>query len=92
MRLQRAKMLLHRGQELHELQPEGHILEPETDLRLQEEEVPRAGAHVTRAYQYTRWTDGSAHLWMGRRKRPGRGEGWSGLRYDLIEPVATETA
>lgn len=87
MRLRRAKMLLHRGRELHELQPEGRILEPETDLRLHEEEVPRAGAHVTRAYQYTRWTDGSAYLWMGRRKRPGRGEGWSGLRYDFIESV-----
>jgi hypothetical protein len=91
MRLLRARMLLHRGQELHALQPEGRILEPERDLRLQDEEVPRAGAHVTRNYHYARWIDGSAHLWMGRRKRPGRGEGWSGLRYDFIGSAADGT-
>jgi hypothetical protein len=50
-----------------------------------EEEVPREGVRVTRSYQYTRWTDGSTHLWMGRRKGVGRGEGSSGLRFDRLE-------
>ena len=36
------------------------------------------GAHVSRSFQHARWVDGSSHLWMSRRKRPGRGEGWSG--------------
>jgi hypothetical protein len=58
---------------------------PGRPLELYEEEVPREGVRVTRSYQYTRWTDGSTHLWMGRRKRVGRGEGSSGLRFDRLE-------
>jgi hypothetical protein len=66
-------------------QPQGRILKPGEDLLLCEEEVPREGARVTRAYQYARWTNGSTHLWIGRRKRPGRGEASSGLRFDSVE-------
>ena len=57
----------------------------ETNYILNESEIPRTGVRLTRAYQYTRWTDGSTHLWVGRRKRPGRGEGSSGLRFDAVE-------
>jgi hypothetical protein len=67
------------------IKPLGRILEPQRALTVNEEEVPRAGIRVTRAYQYARWIDGSAHLWVGRRKRPGRGEGSSGLRFDTVE-------
>ncbi len=67
--------------------PAGQILEPRRPLALNEEEVSRAGIRVTRAYQYARWADGSTHLWVGRRKQPGRGEGSSGLRFDTIEPT-----
>jgi hypothetical protein len=67
--------------------PLGRILEPyDAQTLIREEEVPRAGARVKRAYQYTRWVDGSTHLWIGRRKRVGRGEGSSGLRWDIAEP------
>ena len=66
-------------------QPQGLVLEPNRDLLLHDEEVPREGARVTRAYQYARWVDGSTHLWIGRRKQPGRGEGSSGLRFDIVE-------
>jgi hypothetical protein len=52
---------------------------------MHDEEVPREGARVTRAYQYARWVDGSTHLWSGRRKQPGRGEGSSGLQFDILE-------
>jgi hypothetical protein len=58
---------------------------------LHEEEVPRAGAQVTRNYQYARWTDGASHLWIGRRKRTGRGEGSSGLRFDAVAPMTERT-
>jgi hypothetical protein len=51
-------------------------------LRLAEEEVPRDGAVVTRRYQLARTLDGGTALWIGRRKRTGDGEGWSGLRFD----------
>jgi hypothetical protein len=67
--------------------PLGRLLQPYGSVLIQEEEVPRTGARVTRAYQYARWTDGSTHLWIGRRKRPGRGEGSSGLRFDKAEPA-----
>ena len=67
------------------IEPQGRILEPGRELLLQEEEVPREGARVTRTYQYARWIDGSTHLWIGRRKEPGRGEGSSGLQFDVAE-------
>lgn len=67
------------------IEPMGRILEPGRELLLQEEEVPREGARVTRTYQYARWIDGSTHLWVGRRKEPGRGEGSSGLQFDVAE-------
>jgi hypothetical protein len=66
---------------------QGIILDPGHDLRLHDEEVPREGARVTRSFQYARWSDGSTHLWIGRRKQPGRGEGSSGLRFDVVEPA-----
>jgi hypothetical protein len=50
-----------------------------------DEEVSRAGTQINYAYQYVRWVDGSTHLWLGRRRRPGRGEGSSGLRFDVAE-------
>jgi hypothetical protein len=57
-------------------------------LELYEEEVPRAGARVRRAYRLARWTDGSTHLWLGTLKSTGRGEGSSGLRFDAMEPTS----
>lgn len=65
--------------------PKGRLLEPNRELLLYEEEVPREGARVTRTYQYARWIDGSTHLWIGRHKEPGRGEGSSGLQFDVAE-------
>jgi hypothetical protein len=47
-------------------------------------EIPREGA-VTRSYQYARWIGGVPLLWIGRRKSIGRGEGSSGLRFDLAK-------
>jgi hypothetical protein len=71
--------------------PRGRLLDTlarDPTLTLREDEVPREGARVTRAYQLTRWHDGSTFLWLGRRKTVGRGEGSSGLRFDVIEPPA----
>jgi hypothetical protein len=63
----------------------GRILESGHALSLFEEEVPREGARVTRSYQWTRWIDGSSHLWVGRRKGVGRGESSSNLRFDSLD-------
>ena len=74
-----------------DIAPLGRILEPGRPLQVEEVEVPREGIIVERSYQLARWTDGSTHLWLGRRKRVGRGEGRSGLRFDVAdraEPTA----
>lgn len=83
-RLRRGAML---GTDGHPVTALGRILEPERPLELPEEEVPRSGVRVTRAFQYARWADGSTHLWIARRKAPGRGEGSSGLRFDIVKPA-----
>lgn len=58
----------------------------ENGLQIFEEEIPREGIRLTRHYQLTRWHDGSTHLWIGRRKKVGSGEGSSGLRFDSVTP------
>lgn len=63
----------------------GVILDPGTPYFVTDQAIPRAGANVTRRFRRARWTDGSTHVWMARRARPGRGPGWSGLAYDLVE-------
>jgi hypothetical protein len=85
IRLRRAAMLDAAG--VPQLsQARGRILTPDPGRRLDlyEEEVPREGVRVTRSYQYTRWLDGATHMWVGRRKDIGRGEGSSGLVFDSL--------
>jgi hypothetical protein len=84
LRLKRGAVLKTDGSQ-HIVQSLGRILESGQALSLFEEEVPREGVRVTRSYQFTRWIDGSSHLWVGRRKGVGRGEGSSGLRFDTVE-------
>ncbi len=61
------------------------VLEPTgRPFFLRGEEVPLEGVRVTRSWQLARWTDGAVHLWIGRRKRPGRGERSAGLHFDAI--------
>lgn len=89
LRLKRGAMLRADGsQEI--VRSRGRILNPEppnpAGLAIHEEEIPREGVRVTRHYQLARWMDGSTHLWVGRRKIVGRGEGSSGLKFDSIEP------
>jgi hypothetical protein len=65
--------------------PLGRLLEPGVPLDVYDEEVPRSGVRVARLWTLGRGADGSTHLWRGRRKGPGRGEGSSGLRFDDTE-------
>ena len=89
LRLQRGKLLRIDGPP-QLISAQGRILNPDdpnqSGLGIFEEELPREGIRVTRSYQLTRWHDGSTHLWIGRRKRVGSGEGSSGLRFDRLEP------
>jgi len=54
---------------------------------INEEEVPRAGIRLKSTFQRTRWYNGAVVDWYGYRKTVGRGEGSSGLAYDLVEPA-----
>jgi hypothetical protein len=92
IRLRRGRLLRGEAAEPAAPQPLGRILEPGRPLSLFEEEIPRTGARVTRTYQFARWVDGSTHVWIGRRKGAGRGEGYSGLRFDLVEPVISSNS
>ncbi|MFO0776367.1 MAG: hypothetical protein U0223_01990 [Nitrospira sp.] len=85
IRLRRGRVLRQDGS----LKPQpamSQILKPSVGpLDIFEEEIPREGARVTRSFQYARWFNGSPLLWIGRRKTVGRGEGSSGLRFDVAE-------
>jgi hypothetical protein len=90
--LQRAVMMRPEGSQEPLVRPVGRILQPShldnpNRYRVYEEEVPREGVRVSRAVQRSRWTDGSTHLWIARGKRPGGGEGSSGLRFDIVMPT-----
>jgi len=79
VRLQRARLP---GQPQ---QPLGVVLDVPAPYFVAEEEVPRAGRKVTRAFQRARWIDGRTFLWIGRAAPFGRGEGSSGLAFDTVE-------
>ena len=97
IRLQRASMpRLSDALPGTRVEPRGRILRTgldAVDVRqpyfLHEEEVPRAGAIVTRSFQRARWFDGRVYTWLGRRKEMGRGQGASGLEFDRVIPVRT---
>jgi hypothetical protein len=79
IRLQRARL------PDQPLESSGVILRVPGAYFLAEEEVPRAGRIVNRAFKRARWFDGTTFLWVGRRSTTGRGEGSSGLVFDQIE-------
>lgn len=82
IRLQRARMpqsTAPRGKILNEVQPV---------YFLEEEEITKAGVIVSRRFQRTRWLNGKTLLWMGRRKKAGRGEGAANLSFDEIVDIS----
>jgi hypothetical protein len=90
IRLRRGRVLMNAGNEPVLPPARGRILEPGEPLSLFEEEVPRSGVKISLSYQCARWTDGNTHLWLGRHKQSGRGEGSSGLRFDQFVEQATK--
>lgn len=85
------RYLVAGGAEL--INPLGTLLlsEPGADptihrLQIAEEEVPREGVAITRAFQQARNEIGETVLWMARRVKAGQGEGASGLRFDTALP------
>jgi hypothetical protein len=76
------------AQPISKVEPKGRLLRSSDPkgLWLFEEEIPREGAQIDRLYRYARWHDGRTSMWTARRRRVGRGEGSSGLRFDVLDP------
>lgn len=90
-RREQTRVLLERalqpGPDGIPLQPIGQILRP-IDLSdgryfIAEQEVPREGLLVARVAVRTRCSDGSARIWVTRRRTLGTRAGASDLRFDL---------
>jgi hypothetical protein len=64
------------------------VTEKSAPYYINEEVIERSGAIVKRGFQRTRWVNGETYVWIGRRKGPGRGEGWSNLKFDQIENIS----
>jgi hypothetical protein len=85
VRLRQAKMV--RSDDLFNPtnnSPLGSILADSEMCWLNEESVPRAGVKIQLTRQRVRWTDGSTYVWIGRKVLPGRCEGRSGYRNDIV--------
>ena len=88
--LQRGSLLTRDGT-ARPITAQGVLLAPEVSpWYFHEEEVPRSGLRVRRVPSVARWLDGTTYAWVSRRVGPGRGEGSSGLRFDMgIEPSSS---
>lgn len=81
----RRKSLPHFTEEgVKLLPPEGRLMERGRELVLLDEEVPWEGLNVDRRYRFVRSADGAPTLWMARRKGPGEGRIYAGLRFDIV--------
>ena len=90
VRLRRGRMhqgLDDRGQAVTS-GAKGEILNPGpagSALRIFEEEIPRGGVQVKRAWQLARDANGRVWLWLGQRKRPGRPAKEPGVVFDQLK-------
>jgi len=68
------------------IEPKSHILQSlGNNARINEEAISRASVKIQIFNKRARWIDGTTHVFLGKRIRPGSGEGSSGLRYDFID-------
>jgi hypothetical protein len=66
------------------VKPHGRFLEVGGPV-IPDAEVPREGTRLIRDHLLTRWSNGEPLLWSRRVRRVGRGEGSSGLRFDVVD-------
>jgi len=67
--------------------PEGRIIEPLGSFLVDKNSIPDEGVRVLRRRLYSRWIDGSLHVWTQRVVLPTATSGSSGLRYDFLRWV-----
>jgi hypothetical protein len=68
--------------------PRALLLDPGKPFFLADRTLRPAGILADRYFRRTRSADGTTFVWMARKSGPGRGPGWSGLRYDLVQSMA----
>jgi hypothetical protein len=84
--LQRGSLLTQDGT-MRPITAQGTILRPDVSpWYFHEEEVPSAGLRIRRIPAVARWMDGTPFAWLSRRVSTGRGEGSSGLQFDIAIP------
>jgi hypothetical protein len=87
IRLRRAQMLRNVDDEAPDtIRAMSRLLELADDplLWLEEAIVPRSGLRAQLTAQRVRWVDGKTYVWLGRKVTTGKGEGSSGLRFDVL--------
>lgn len=65
----------------------GVVLTPGELFVVRDQAVARAGVRVDRYIRRARWIDGSTYCWMARKTRSGKGQGSSGLAFDVLATV-----
>jgi hypothetical protein len=70
---------------------EGLDAVPAVSYYVAEEEVPRAGTVLEASWQRCRWRGGRVITWLGYQRTLGRGEGSSGLAFDIVLPKQPKT-
>jgi hypothetical protein len=90
IRLRRAQMLRNTADEqplpIPAMSRLLSLAAPDPILWLEEAAVRRTGTRVLLTAQRTRWVDGKTYVWLGRKVLAGRGEGSSGLKFDVLRP------
>jgi hypothetical protein len=64
------------------------LLDPSQPFFLADHIIPRSGVLADRYFRRARSADGATHVWMARARGSGTGPGWSGLRFDVVQPEA----
>jgi hypothetical protein len=75
-----------------QLRAHSSVLQPDKPFYLTERVVTPTGVEVWKAFRRTRWTDGSNLVWLGLQSGPGRGPGWSGLKFDYLRSTTLTAA
>jgi hypothetical protein len=70
---------------LQKLASHAAILDPGLPFFVADHVISSAGVQVNRYFRRTRSSDGKTFVWLARKSRVGRGPGWSGLRFDVLQ-------
>ena len=68
------------------------LLEPQHAYLVADRVISRAGLLADRYFRRTRAADGATFVWLARKSGPGTGPGWSGLRFDIVQPMSPAAA